>query len=192
MLPPLQNFAGAWNESHRGIHRRPRNRRRYGQHRNHPVGRAFTMTGGSYPGPSGEARKGDDETPRSTRYALRREITPGQPELKNSDTRRPTGAGIRLPLFLWEKREAHGREPGPSPGIHRQDHRRRRDHHAHQAQRLPHLQPGTPVTLWSRSRREPAATARVRGSIVGVGHVTAAFRTVEIWALAEPATDRTR
>ena len=59
---------------------------------------------------------------------------PGQPELKNPDTRRPTGAGIRLPLFLWKKREAHGREPRPAPGIHRQNHGRRRNHHAHQTQ----------------------------------------------------------
>ena len=37
------------------------------------------------------------------------------------------------------------------------------------------LRPGTPVTLRSRSRRKPTATARVRGVITGVGHVTAAF-----------------
>ena len=41
------------------------------------------------------------------------------------------------------------------------------------------LRPGTPVTLRSRSRRKPTATARARGMITGVGHVTAAFRTVE-------------
>ena len=41
------------------------------------------------------------------------------------------------------------------------------------------LRPGTPVTLRSRSRRKPTATARARGLITDVGHVTAAFRTVE-------------
>ena len=41
------------------------------------------------------------------------------------------------------------------------------------------LQPDTPVTLRSRSRRELTATARVRGLITDVGYVTAAFRVVE-------------
>ncbi len=41
------------------------------------------------------------------------------------------------------------------------------------------LQPETPVTLLSRSRREITATARVRGLITDVGYVTAAFRVEE-------------
>ena len=41
------------------------------------------------------------------------------------------------------------------------------------------LQPGTPVTLLTRSAGEQPASARVRGLITSVGYITAAFRVLE-------------
>lgn len=57
------------------------------------------------------------------------------------------------------------------------------------------LSPDTPVTLRTRSVKEPAATAKVRGVITAVGYVTAIFRVVEsvtdsLWPEGEPTLRR--